>query len=105
MKNKKRKDFIKPMKILSLVSLLFLLGCLIIGFVSGDFVNTGFYLLLLGFGVFIALQVWQYKMMTKCRCKKCGYVEVFESKRFVVSSVKKRCPKCNTKLKEDEIIE
>lgn len=105
MKNKTRKDYIKPMRVLSLISMLFLLACLIIGFVSGDFSGTGFYLLLLGFAVFIALTVWQYKMMYKCRCRKCGHVEVFETKRTVVTDVKRRCPKCNSKLKEDEIME
>lgn len=104
MKNKTRKDYIKPMRRLSFISLLFLIACLVIGFVSGDFVNTGFYLLIVGFVVYIALTALQYKMMSKCCCRKCGYVEVFETKRTVVTGVKRRCPKCNSKLKDDEII-
>lgn len=104
MKNKTRQDFIKPMRRLSFISLLFLIACLLIGFFSGDFSNTGFYLLIVGFVVYIGLTAWQYKMMTKCRCRKCGYVEVFETKRTVVTGVKRRCPKCNSKLKEDEIV-
>lgn len=104
MKNKKRKDFVKPMRRLSLIAMIFLLACIIIGFVSGDMVNTGFYLMLLGFAVYIAITAYQYKLMSKCRCRKCGNTDVFETKRGVVTKVKSRCPKCNSKFKVDEIV-
>ncbi|MFV0392931.1 MAG: hypothetical protein ACK5LC_00825 [Coprobacillaceae bacterium] len=106
MKNKKRrKDFVKPMRLLTIISMVVLIACLLAGFISGDFVNTGFYALLFGFAVFIILHVIQYRMMFRCRCKKCGHVEVFETKRMVITGVKGRCPKCNSKLKVDEVIE
>lgn len=104
MKNRRRRDFIKPMRRLTLISLLFLIVCIVVGFITGDMVNTGFYLLLLGFVVYIVATVMQYKMMVKCRCRKCGSTEVFATKRGVVNDVKGRCPNCNSKFKEDEIV-
>lgn len=104
MKNKRRRDFIKPMRRLTIISLLFLVVCIVVGFVSGDMVNTGFYLLILGFAVYIMSAVMQYKMMSTCRCRKCGNTNVFDTKGGVVVNVKSRCPKCNSKFKEDEIV-
>lgn len=106
MKSKKRRaDYVKPIRRLTIISIVVLFVCLIVGFVSGDFIKNGLYALVFGFVVFIALHVIQYRMMFKCRCRKCGHVEVFETKRMLIVSVKGRCPKCNTKIKTDESIE
>ena len=104
MKNKKRIDFVKPMRRLSLIAMLFLIVCVVVGFVSGDMANTGFYLIILGFAVYIGVTVYQYKIMSKCCCRKCGNTDVFETKRGVVIKVRSRCPKCNSKFKQDEIV-
>ena len=105
MKNKKiRQDFIKPMRWLSFISIAVLFLCVITGLLSKDYASTGFYLLLAGFVIFIVLHIIQYKMMYRCRCRKCQSTEVFDMKRLIVTGVKHRCPKCNAKLKKNETI-
>jgi hypothetical protein len=105
MKNKKRQDFVKPLCLLSILSPLVLIICLLVGLVVATYVNIGFFFVALGFVIFIVLHIFQYRMLYTCRCRKCGHVEVFETKWMIITGVKKRCPKCDAKLKIEEIIE
>lgn len=88
----------------SVVIILVCILAIVGGFVTGDLAYTGFYLMIGAIVVFVAMTAIQYKIKQKCRCRRCGSIEVFEEKKLVVVGVKRRCEKCSSKLREDEVI-
>lgn len=106
MKSKKRRqDYVKPLRLLSLTAIIILVASIIISILFGEFMKSGLFMVIAGFIIFAVLHGIQYRMMTKCKCKKCGYVEIFETKRMLITGVKNKCPKCKERIKVDEVVE
>lgn len=103
MKNKNnRKKLTKIISRVSYISVMIFVTCLIIGMFFGDLIYSGVYVFAFGLIVFIVLQIIQYKMMYRCRCRACGHTEIFNNKWIIISGVKSKCPKCGANINIDE---
>jgi len=106
MKNKKRrKDLIKPIRRLSYISMFVFLICLTIGMFFGDLIYSGVFVLVIGLVLFLILQIVQYQMMHKCRCRACGHTEIFKNKWIIIKGFQSKCEKCKSDINIDEVIE
>ena len=94
---KSRNQYAKAIRRIEIFSNFFL----IIGIVASFFMSLGLPGTIGTLVIYVLLMAYNYRLMKRCRCDACGYVDVFTKSRSFVSGVEKRCPHCNHKLKND----
>lgn len=93
-----RNDYAKRIRHLEIFSSLFM----IIGTLVTLYLGFGLYALLLILVIYVITQVVNYRLMKKCRCPKCGNVDVFTKHLGFTTGVKEQCPNCHCQLHPDQ---
>ena len=94
---KTRNEFAKLIRRIEIFSLLFM----ILGAGTSIIMGWGVLGLLIVVVIYLILTAYTYTLMKKCKCEKCGHVEIFEKSHGITVGVLSHCPECNTKLKDN----